>query len=526
MRFFNTAGPVNCQDHYCLPPLTRFDLSDILTLISQKKYFILHAPRQSGKTSCLLALRDYLNNTDEYRSLYINVEAAQAAREDVENGMYAIIAEIMKRVEQGNVIPNPSILADALKGNPNAFSVLNILLSKLASSSDKHLILLIDEIDSLVGDTLISVLRQIRAGYDTRPLHFPSTVILCGVRDIRDYRIHSKKENGIITGGSAFNIKAESLQLGNFSEEETRMLLLEHTRETGQKFEEDAIALIWNLSEGQPWLVNALAYEVCFKIEMGKDLSHPITESLVMEAKERLIQRRETHLDQLADKLKEDRVRRVIGPIMSGESSPEMIPEDDIWYLEDLGLITTKGQLRISNPIYKEIIPRILTYSTQLTITKDPAWYINHTGGLEMNLLLSSFQQFFREHSEIWLERFTYKEAGPQLLLQAFLQRIVNGGGQITREYGLGMGRTDLFILWRLPDGGYQRFVIECKVLRGSREATVQKGLVQVAGYADRCGADEVYLLLFDQEIGKNWDNRIFTETAEYNGRQIIIFGM
>ena len=152
MRFFNTAGPVNCQDHYCLPPLTRFDLSDILTLISQKKYFILHAPRQSGKTSCLLALRDYLNNTDEYRSLYINVEAAQAAREDVENGMYAIIAEIMKRVEQGNVIPNPSILADAVKGNPNAFSVLNILLSKLASSSDKHLILLIDEIDSLVGD--------------------------------------------------------------------------------------------------------------------------------------------------------------------------------------------------------------------------------------------------------------------------------------------------------------------------------------------------------------------------------------
>lgn len=92
MRFFNTAGPVNCQDHYCLPPLTRFDLSDILTLISQKKYFILHAPRQSGKTSCLLALRDYINNTDEYRSLYINVEAAQAAREDVENGMYAIIA--------------------------------------------------------------------------------------------------------------------------------------------------------------------------------------------------------------------------------------------------------------------------------------------------------------------------------------------------------------------------------------------------------------------------------------------------
>ena len=103
MRFYNTAGPVRCQDHYCLPPLTRFDLPEILTLLSQKKYFVLHAPRQSGKTSCLLALREYLNNSGEYRSLYINVETAQAARDDVENGVRSIIVEIKKRMEQSPV---------------------------------------------------------------------------------------------------------------------------------------------------------------------------------------------------------------------------------------------------------------------------------------------------------------------------------------------------------------------------------------------------------------------------------------
>ena len=97
-----------------------------------------------------------------------------------------------------------------------------------------------------------------------------------------------------------------------------------------------------------------------------------------------------------------------------------------------------------------------------------------------MEKLLLEFQQFFREHSESWLERFSYREAGPQLLLQAFLQRIINGGGQITREYGLGMGRTDLFILWHLPDGKLQRFVIECKILYGSAEATNSKGVEQV----------------------------------------------
>lgn len=134
--------------------------------------------------------------------------------------------------------------------------------------------------------------------------------------------------------------------------------------------------------------MNALAYEACFEIEPGKNRSNPITESLVNEAKERLIQRRETHLDQLVDKLQEERVRRVIEPILSGETGPKTIPEDDIWYAEDLGLITTKGQLRISNPIYQEIIPRILTYSTQLTISKKPAWYIDHYGRMEMQRLL------------------------------------------------------------------------------------------------------------------------------------------
>ena len=97
MRFFNTAGPVNYKDHYCLPPLERFDLAEILMLLEQKKYFVLHAPRQVGKTSFLLALRDYLNKQGNYNCLYINVEAAQAAREKVNSVMAVILREIALR---------------------------------------------------------------------------------------------------------------------------------------------------------------------------------------------------------------------------------------------------------------------------------------------------------------------------------------------------------------------------------------------------------------------------------------------
>ena len=528
MRFFNTAGPVNCEKHYCLPPLSRFDLPEILSLIAQEKYFVLHAPRQSGKTSCLLALRDHLNREGSYVALYINVEAGQAAREDVASAMRAILAEMLRRVNQSSQSLISEEDVEKIIAYSGAFGALGSFFSLLSERLDKPLVLMIDEVDSLIGDTLISLLRQIRSGYDTRPKKFPSSVILCGVRDVRDYRIHSDTGKMIITGGSAFNIKAKSLRLGNFSEGETRSLCLQHTEETGQVFEGEALAAIWHLTCGQPWLVNALAYEVCFELEEGRERKSPITMSLVMDAKERIIQRRETHLDQLVDKLKEERVRRVIEPMLTGEVFEQNFRPDDIEYLVDLGLITQamNGALSIANPIYQEIIPRELSLGAQTGMALDASWYVGGDGRLNLFNLLTAFVQFFREHSGSWLEIAQYKEAGPQLLLQAFLQRIVNGGGQITREYGLGMGRTDLFILWRLPDGNYQRFVIECKVMRGSREATMSAGVTQVLKYADSCGADEVYLVIFDKTKKKNWDKKIFTETREEDGIPVTVFGM
>ena len=94
MRFFNTAGPVNPALHYCLDPLRRLELDALLPLIEQQKYFVLHAPRQTGKTTCLLALREYLNAGDRYRCVYVNVEIAQSAREDVAAAMRAILAAL------------------------------------------------------------------------------------------------------------------------------------------------------------------------------------------------------------------------------------------------------------------------------------------------------------------------------------------------------------------------------------------------------------------------------------------------
>lgn len=411
MRYFNTAGPVRCDEHYCLDPLKRFDLEEVLMLIEQKKYFVLHAPRQTGKTSCLLALQEYLNKEGKYKSLYVNVEAAQGARENVYRGMRAILSTIEIMIEQywGQEIKIKG--KEILEENGEDAALLKILgyLSKIAK---KPVVLMLDEIDSLVGDTLISVLRQLRSGYTLRPQAFPQSIILCGVRDVRDYRIHSNKEKAIITGGSAFNIKAESLHLGDFNKKEIEILYAQHTQETGQKFEPEAIDYIWELTEGQPWLVNALGYVACFELKEGKDRTNKITKALISEAKEKIILDRYTHIDQLADKLKEERVKRVIEGILSGDMDPEDLPVDDILYVKDLGLIKNRPSLRIANKIYQEIIPRELTFGTQVTITHETWWYVKKDGRLDMDKLLKAFQEFFREHSEIWLEKFQYKEAG------------------------------------------------------------------------------------------------------------------
>ncbi|MBE2199917.1 MAG: ATP-binding protein [Anaerolinea sp.] len=528
-RFFNTAGPVNCADHYCLPPLERLNLPEILQLIQQKKYFVLHAPRQVGKTSFLLALTQYLNQSGQFTCLYVNVEVAQTAREDVSRGVRAILSQLGQEAQYHLRDDFLAQIWPEILDVHGADAALNKVLSRWAAHHITPSILLIDEIDSLVGDTLISVLRQLRSGYARRPTAFPQSVILCGVRDVRDYRIYSSEGRDMIAGGSAFNIKAESLRMGDFTQGEVETLCQQHTRETGQVFQPQALALMWALTQGQPWLVNALAYEVTDRLVDGRNHAKPITPDMVIQARENLILRRETHLDQLIHKLQEERVRRVIGPMLQGVDLSEAVRQDDIQYLLDLGLVrrVQPQGLVIANPIYQEIIPRELSYITQLNLESQQrtAWYVGANGRLDLHKLLIAFQQFFREHSEHWVERFDYKEAGPQLLLQAFLQRIVNGGGRVEREYGLGRQRTDLALFWPY-DRGVQTAVIELKLWRKSRGQTIEQGLGQTAAYMDKIGTTDGHLVIFDRRPEISWEEKIFRAEMAHEGKRIVVWGM
>ena len=531
-RFFNTTGPVFPARHYSIPPLERFDLDEVLRLIRDERYFVLHAPRQTGKTSALLALRDLLNEGGAHRCVYANVETGQTARGDVAAGMRTVLAGISEEalIALGDDFLDETWERALDRAGPHG--ALRQALGRWSLNDPRPLVLLIDEIDALVGDTLISVLRQLRAGYANRPAAFPQSVVLCGVRDVRDYRIHSESAGGIVTGGSAFNIKAESLRLGDFDEADMRALLGQHTAETGQAFTEDALAAVWDQSRGQPWLVNALAYQACFKDKANRDRTRTIDGEAVMDAREALVLGRQTHLHQLADKLDEERVRRVIEPVLSGDATGRAGP-DDVEYVRDLGLLARHGTARIANPIYREVIPRELMYAREAEIAHETEWYVRPDGDLDMDGLLAGFQRFFREHSEHWIERFQYKEAGPQLLLQAFLHRIVNAGGRIEREYALGRRRTDLLIVWPpvRPGGGAdpgtpaRRHVIECKVLRGGLEAAVREGVEQTLAYMDRCRGESGHLVVFDRDASKPWEEKLYRREESLDGRPVTVWG-
>jgi hypothetical protein len=517
-KIFCIAGPINPDFHYFIPH--RLDWDNLHRLIQNREYFVLHAPRQSGKTTAILEFCRKLNVDGMYNALYINVESAQAVRENVEKGLLMILNDLLYAVK--NQWPHEEKIIDFLEKRLEAgFSAINLKaiqnsLEFLAQTSAKPIVLFIDEIDSLIGDTLLAVLRQIRAGFNNRPQAFPHALCLIGLRDVRDYKIWSRLEGKHISTSSPFNIKSESLALSNFSLEDVRDLYAQHTLETGQLFLQEAVEHAYYLSAGQPWLVNALAYQVCYRDL--KNSSEPISKDMIDRAKDALIKRRDTHLDSLIDKLREPRVRPIIEAIITGETDLGNIQPDDLQYVRDLGLIKQE-RLDIASPIYREIIPRELEFVATELITQTVLPYKRADGSLNASALIQGFVDFYREHSAIWLDKFDYKEAAPHLLMMAFLQRVINGGGTLQREYALGTGRVDILLKW-----DHQTIVIELKIRH--KPSSVTEGLKQTASYMDTSLANEGHLIVFDRDPKKSWEEKIFTLTEAVDGKIIHVWGL
>jgi hypothetical protein len=514
-KFFNTAGACVPEDHYMVSMTPRFE--SLKKLIEKKRYFLLHAPRQTGKTTLMLQLMENLNQEGKYIALYVNVEAAQPLRNNIEAVNELIISEFEANAS--------AYLQKEWQPQEDCFQIRSMsqgishFLFRWCLQLPKPLVVLIDEIDALIGDGLISVLRQLRGGYTKRPRAFPHALCLIGLRDIRDYRIYSDASKRYIIGGSAFNIKEKSIRLSDFTDEQVKELYAQHTKATGQKFTHHALQRIFDLTRGQPWLVNALGRELCFE-EQAIDWQQTVHKADVETAAEILMKRRDVHLDQLADKLTEHRVARIIESILIGEDESASEEDtrqnfnEDKQYLMDLGLVRSGERgLEIANPIYCEIIPRELTAYRQEMLGINPQWYIKPDGRLDIQKVLTAYIEFYKEHHELVTKRRTYSEAAHHLLFMAWLQRIVNSGGRISREYAAGLKRLDLCI-----EFADERFAFELKL---SGKKALSKGKEQLVDYLNRLSLEQGWLVIFSRKAVSDWEAVGKREWVEEEGKRI-----
>ncbi len=503
-KFFNKTGSCRPSDHYMLAAMSRLEEFDLERLITQKAYFVLHAPRQTGKTTAMQEWARQLTAAGNYIGVLVSMEVGTPFHDNVGMAEDAILESWQESICYQ--LP-PDLHPRCWKTSAPMGHRIGSFLTAWALHVSRPIVALLDEVDALQDQVLVSVLRQLRAGFERRPDAFPSSIVI-GLRDIRDYKVKSGGSRYLHTS-SPFNIADSSLVLRNFTGAEVSALLGQHTTETGQVFTRTAQDQTFFLTQGQPWLVNALA-KICVE-ELVPDISMAIDQHHIVKAQEILIRRRQTHLDQLADKLREPRIKSVIEPILAG-GTLEDVPQDDLDYALDLGLIQhmNGSSVAISNPLYGEVIPHMLASSTQASLPSASPTWLNPDGTLNPGLLLDSFLAFWRQHGQPLLKSAPYHEIAPQLVMMAYLHRVVNSAGRIEREYAIGSRRIDLC----LHHGGVQ-MAMELKVWRDHESDPKQQGLNQLDRYLSGLDLATGWLVIFDQRSGlPDISERTTTEIA------------
>ena len=520
-RYFNTTGPCNPREHYMLPPERR--LGRAMELIERARYFTLAAGRQTGKTTSLRWIVAHDRSAGTRFTLLVDLESA---REDPQ--VATAMRSVLNAFDRSLAVYAPDLarpdLAVVEQWLRNPTDAVIRYVRAICDASSRPLVLLLDEVDGLVGAAMVSLLTQLRELHLAREdAPAPASVALVGMRAIRDYALAQEDRRAVSWLGttSPFNVSAELVTLAAFTRDEVGELLGQHTAATGQRFEDAAIERVWFLSQGQPWLVNALADYAVDRLE--RDRAKPITAAHIESAKEAMILDRRTHIDSLVARLREERVRRVLDPMLAGETATGDSLDDDFAYVAGLGLIReARGRWVVANAIYREVIPRALTFARQTQLPHETAWYVGADAQLDVPKLMGAWQTFWRKDGHLAAEGFAYKESGPHLVLMAFLQRVVNGGGRVEREYALGKGALDLLIEWR-AGAEVQRVAIEVKLRRDTE--TEEEALDQVRGYLEALGLKEGWLVMFDLRSTMPWSERLFVRVRMVDGYLVHVVG-
>lgn len=332
-RVFQAGGLCGPERHYALAAESR--LGGARELIDDGRYFAVCGARKTGKTTALDMLARDLTGQGRYAALRFSCTWAQTFPDDIAEAEEALLRAIRYEALQQRL---PSELRPP---DPWPAGGLFEGVQGWALRCPRPLVLFLDDADALRGKALLGVLARLREGFRSRPYAFPASVALCGVRDL--------------LGGDA-----PSLRVGNFTRGNVTDLLEQYTAETGRAFTPGAVLRIYDCTQGQPWLVNALGADLAETVSAAP--GRPVTSAQVGAAKERLICARACHLESLETVLRDPRVQRAIEPMVAGTFRDTGGRElhKDLAYARDLGLVAASNPVRIANPIYNEVIPSVL----------------------------------------------------------------------------------------------------------------------------------------------------------------------
>ncbi|MDR2353361.1 MAG: ATP-binding protein [Deltaproteobacteria bacterium] len=513
-KYFNTGGPSDPSRHYVVPAVERVPVAR--QLVEDGLFFVLHGPRQSGKTTFVLEFIREINSCGRYHAFYLSLQEARGIK-----GLSKFASFFVETLNEALKNSGVEILAKTTVPYEDLTfpqKAIRRALNSLCSSLDKPVILFIDEVETLQGKVLKSFLDQIRCGFVMRNrFNFPHSLGLVAMRDLEDLRLEHTSAKRASLLASPFNI-ARDLYLPNFSFADINKLYEMHVVTTGQIIEDQARVRAWEWSEGQPWLVNALIAEVV-EVILNGDLGKVVTEDLIDRAAQELLKNRPAHLRHLMLWLEDPRIRRAVGPVIAGSVIKRPVLNEGIFLALDLGLLSAdvNDHLRPANRLYRYLMESSFTRSLKFPASLE-GLFINKDNIL-MTSLLREFQRYWREMSRSWLRPYQNIPAVlSHLATQTFLKAATASQTHLVR--GSVLGEDSLEICAEFSGKRYPL------LLMVARPRAVETGLEELSRNLESLGVLEGWLLVFDFDYQKTAEEKMYWKTKTLAaGRTIHVLG-
>lgn len=494
MKTFNTTGPNIPNEHYTLPRKALVEKG--LEMVRGNRYFTIWAPRQTGKSTYFGLMLDDLKK-EAYQIIQLNFENY---KEETLHGLMSTLREALQQIGL----------------NPPEFDSFGRFSNFLNRVRDRRLVMIIDEIEGLNPDLLGQFLHTIRALYHSRDTNCLKSTILVGVSNI----VGVAEDNA-----SPFNI-AEELPLPYFTPEEVQNLLTQHTTETGQVFAPAVIDKIYEITAGQPGLVNGFANQLV-KRHPHKS---PLTLEEYLEVEEwYATEAIDKHIANILNKAQEYRPF-VESMLFSEGEIPFRIDREAIKVLYTNGIVRkgARGFVEFWVPLYRKRLydafyPYTNGEATKISASFNTFTFFNEAGELDIAKLINHYKAYVAKRGfKVFLEKnkkgqLTIKEAGLIYSFETFLAAfITEAEGRSYREANAGLGKSDLIVYLN----GHE-YLFETK--KYYSPGKFSKGKRQLAHYARGLGLDKaVYLVFTPRQL--EYPEDVLEGIEVHEGIEILVF--